>query len=240
VYGERSKRVKDAQYLLKYNRFGRHFYTGDLDSIFGEAMYRAAEEARFELGFPMISIRRKRYGAELHSYLLGPKREHGSRLPLDFQRRRLARKGKRFIAPNPRPPLPAHVHFPGVYYPPTHYAYGLQPWIAPQVIAIAKHFGLTVTAGHGGHPPHAYYSDHRWGGACDLAGSYDAMVRCTLWADKLCSGYYHSGVVFRWVGGPAHDWNGVEPGHYNHFHGSWFRNGPATTCLRADGSLKGT
>jgi hypothetical protein len=97
--------------------------------------------------------------------------------------------------------------------------WGLQPWIVPQVKAICKEFGLVVTSGYGGHPPHAIGSDHMWGGACDLAGSRDAMVKATLWADEM-----RSLGVFRWVGGPAHDADGVETGHSNHVHVSWFNS----------------
>src|SRR5205823_14624942 len=61
-------------------------------------------------------------------------------------------------------------------------AHGLQPWIVPQVEAICEHFGLQVTAGFGGHPPHAEHSDHGWGGGVDLAGPMPAMEACNLWA----------------------------------------------------------
>lgn len=100
--------------------------------------------------------------------------------------------------------------------------YGVQPALVPQIQAICKEFGLVVTAGYGGHPPHAYRSDHRVGLAVDLAGSYENMVKATLWADGLV------GHTFRWVGGPAHDANGVEPGHSNHVHLSWYRTKPTT------------
>jgi len=239
-YGERSRRIRDAQYVLRYNRFRRHFYTGKIDSIFGEQMWRGTEEARYELGYPMDALTGKTYGHELHAYLLGP-HKGGSRLPAAFLARAKKRAGKRFITPGQSVILPKYVHFPNVAYPPVFNSLdGLQHWIAPQVRAICKHFDLRLTDGYGGHPPHAYYSDHRWGGACDLAGTYQNMVKATLWGDSLCSGYYREGKVFRWVGGPAHDANGVEPGHYNHVHLSWYRLGPATSCLRGDGSLKGT
>lgn len=100
--------------------------------------------------------------------------------------------------------------------------WGLQPALVPQVEAICAAFGLTVTAGYGGHPPHALNSDHRVGLAVDLAGSNTAMVNATLWADGL------RGHVFRWVGGPAHDADGVEPGHSDHVHLSWYRTRTST------------
>ena len=108
---------------------------------------------------------------------------------------------------------------------------GLQPWIVPQVNAICSHFGLSVTAGFGGHPPHAVHSDHGWGGGVDLAGPMDAMVACNLWADRYCADPHRAGMIFRWVGGPAKDSTGVEPGHSNHVHLSWYRSGPPTTIF---------
>lgn len=108
---------------------------------------------------------------------------------------------------------------------------GLQPWIVPQVKAIVEHFGLQVTEGFGGHPPHGVHSDHGWGGAVDLAGPMEAMVACNLWADGHCADPFRPGKIFRWVGGPAKDSSGVEPGHDNHVHLSWYRTGPATTIF---------
>jgi hypothetical protein len=110
-------------------------------------------------------------------------------------------------------------------------AHGLQPWIAPQVDTICEHFGLQVSAGFGGHPPHDEHSDHGWGGAVDLAGAMSGMVACNLWADRYCSDPFRKGMVFRWVGGPAKDSNGVESGHTDHVHVSWYRSGPATTVF---------
>jgi len=99
---------------------------------------------------------------------------------------------------------------------------GIHPCLVPQVRAICKRFNLRVTDGYGGHPPHATHSDHRVGLAVDLAGSLSDMQRCNRWADGL------RGKVFRWVGGPAHDSDGVEPGHGNHVHLSWYRSHPTT------------
>jgi len=108
---------------------------------------------------------------------------------------------------------------------------GLQPWIVPQAKAICEHFGLQVTAGFGGHPPHAKHSDHGWGGGVDFAGAMEAMVACNLWADRNCADPFRPGKIFRWVGGPAKHSSGVEPGHTNHVHLSWYRTGPATTIF---------
>jgi hypothetical protein len=108
---------------------------------------------------------------------------------------------------------------------------GLQPWIVPQAKAICEHFGLEVTAGFGGHPPHAEHSDHGWGGAVDLGGPMKKMVACNLWADRHCADPFRRGMIFRWVGGPAKDSSGVEPGHKDHVHLSWNRSGPATTIF---------
>jgi hypothetical protein len=109
--------------------------------------------------------------------------------------------------------------------------HGLQPWIVPQVQAICEDFGLQVTAGFGGHPPHAEHSDHGWGGGVDLAGPMPAMEACNLWADRYCADPHKPGMVFRWVGGPAKDSTGVEPGHTDHVHLSWYRTGPPTTIF---------
>lgn len=133
--------------------------------------------------------------------------------------------------PRQAPPLPASVSFPDALYPHGEGWLGLQPWIEPQVLAICERFGLTATAGWGGHPPHAPRSDHGWGGACDLAGPLPGMVECTNWADRYRADPYRAGMVFRWVGGPAHDASGVEPGHSDHVHLSWYRLGPATTIF---------
>jgi hypothetical protein len=108
---------------------------------------------------------------------------------------------------------------------------GLQPWVVPQVKAICEHFGLQVTSGFGGHPPHAVGSDHGWGGGVDLAGPMEKMVACNLWADRYCADPHRKGMVFRWVGGPAKDSNGVEAGHTDHVHLSWYRGGPATSIF---------
>jgi hypothetical protein len=108
---------------------------------------------------------------------------------------------------------------------------GLQPWIAPQAKAICAHFGLQVTAGFGGHPPHDEHSDHGWGGAVDLAGPPQAMIDCNLWADRYRADPHRPRMIFRWVGGPAHDADGPEPGHLNHVHLSWYRLGPATSIF---------
>jgi hypothetical protein len=108
---------------------------------------------------------------------------------------------------------------------------GLQPWIVPQAKAVCAHFGLEVTAGFGGHPPHAVGSDHGWGGAVDLAGPMPKMVACNLWADSHCADPFRPGRIFRWVGGPAKDSTGVEPGHKDHVHLSWYRTGPPTTIF---------
>lgn len=134
-----------------------------------------------------------------------------------------------------RPPLPAAVFFPKDSYPRGPTWMGLRPWIVPQARAIAARFALTVTAGWGTHPPHAHRSDHRWGGAVDLVGSREAMIACTLWADALCADPFASAKVFRWVGGPADDAGGVEPGHGDHVHLSWYRTGPPTTVFGTPG-----
>lgn len=118
--------------------------------------------------------------------------------------------------PRQVPPLPRVFYRPLGVSLPGSARWGLQPWIVPQVEAICKEFSLTVTAGYGGSPPHARFSDHKWGGAVDLVGSRAAMVRCNEWADGL------RGHTFRWVGGPAHDADGVEAGHSNHVHLSWY------------------
>lgn len=138
-------------------------------------------------------------------------------------------------SPELRPALPTEVSFPAHAYPPAPGWLGLQPWIAPQARAICDRFGLRLSAGWGRHPPHARRSDHRWGGACDLVGARAALVACTLWADGLRADPWCRGAVFRWVGGPAPDADGPEPGHLDHVHLSWFREGPATTVFGTAG-----
>lgn len=139
------------------------------------------------------------------------------------------------VSPRLRPALPTVVSFPADAYPPAAGWLGLQPWIAPQVRALCDRFGLRVSAGWGGHPPHAVRSDHRWGGGCDLTGERRAVVACNLWADGLRADPWREGAVFRWVGGPAADAGGPEPDHLDHVHLSWFRAGPATTVFGAPG-----
>jgi|SRR4051812_13691444 len=132
----------------------------------------------------------------------------------------------------PRPPLPASfLHAAVPPYVTGSGWMGLQPWIVPQAKAICTRFGLQVTAGFGGHPPHAEHSDHGWGGAVDLGGPMASMVECNLWADRYCADPHSKGMVFRWVGGPAKDSTGVEPHHENHVHLSWYREGPPTTIF---------
>ena len=133
--------------------------------------------------------------------------------------------------PSQQPPLPGAIGFPKARYPRSNTWLGLQPWIVPQVRAICDRFGLRATEGWAVGPPHAPRSDHAWGGACDLAGPIRAMVACTVWANRYCSDPYRPGMVFRWVGGPARDASGVEPGHADHVHLSWYRMGPPTTIF---------
>jgi hypothetical protein len=228
--GERGKRVRDAQWTLAHNRFRRDFHPGAIDGRWGPNAEAAADEARYELGYPLRDCAVGTFGQHLYDYLRTDGKHE--RLPASYLPRRLARRGRRLIH---RIPLPGRVHFPNVSYPEPHTKWGLQPWIVPQVEAICEHFNLSVSAGYGGHPPHAEYSDHRWGGAVDLVGSLEDMDRCTLWADGLKSGWFRRGKVFRWVGGPAHDADGVEHGHGNHCHLSWYRLGPATTIFGTPG-----
>lgn len=232
-YNDRGHRVRDAQFLLAHSYFGS-FHPGPIDGIWGKQNMAAADQARWYLGFPSEVCKTGRFGQELYGYLLN--NEGRVKLPAAYRTRRVTRlaaqKSRQF------PALPRSVYFPAVSYPPTPYKYGLQSWIVPQVDEIVHKFGFTRVLGWGTHPPHGSYSDHRWGGGVDLVGPYQAMVDCTFWADGLCSGFYRRGAVFRWVGGPAHDGNGVEPGHYNHVHLSWYRRGPATTVFGTPGFPK--
>jgi hypothetical protein len=129
------------------------------------------------------------------------------------------------------PPAPARISFPNTLYPRPNTWNGLQRWIVPQVKAICERFNLRVTAGWSDDTVHATRSDHKWGGAVDLVGSADDMIACTFWADEYTSLIYKPGMVFRWVGGPAVDASGVEPGHLDHVHLSWFREGPGTSIF---------
>lgn len=224
--GERSDRVKDAQWTLSRNRFKRDFDPGKLDGSWGPNAEAAADEARYELGYPLAECETHAFGQKLYDFLRTDGRH--KKLPAAYLVRRAKRRGTRLMR---RIALPRRVWFPNQSYPPGKGRWGLQAWIAPQVEAICKEFDLVVTDGWGGTPPHASFSDHKWGGGVDLAGSHENMVRCTLWADGLKAPFWRRGKVFRWVGGPAHDADGVEHGHDNHVHLSWFRFGPATTIF---------
>jgi hypothetical protein len=141
---------------------------------------------------------------------------------------------RRWLALHPieqRPRLPARVRFPEPVYARGRGWLGLQPWIVPQVRALSDRFGLIPTTGWAHGDPHAPRSDHAWGGACDLAGPRRKLVACNLWADRYRADPYRPGMVFRWVGGPARDAGGREPGHAGHVHLSWYRLGPATSIF---------
>lgn len=231
-YNDRGQRVRDAQWLLGHNFFATDFHPGPVDGIWGKQSGAAADLARYMLGFPESVCKTGRFGQELYLYLLDNAQR--VKLPAAYLARRIAR----LAASKTRqiPPLPGHINFSSrEQWPRPATPHGAQPWIEPQILAIQEHFGLTRAVSYGGHPPHTRWSDHMWGGAADFWGSLDAMVRCTFWADGLCSAYYRKGAVFRWVGGPAHDANGPEPGHYSHVHLSWFRSGPATTVFGTPG-----
>jgi hypothetical protein len=129
------------------------------------------------------------------------------------------------------PPAPARVSFPNMLYPRPNTWNGLQPWVIPQVEAICDRFKLTVSVGWSNDTAHKPRSDHKWGGAVDLVGAVDDMSACTFWADDYTSLEYRPGMVFRWVGGPAADASGVEPGHLDHVHLSWYREGPGTSIF---------
>ncbi len=129
------------------------------------------------------------------------------------------------------PPAPAHVSFPNTLYPRKNTWNGLQPWIVPQVKAVCERFKLTVVVGWSDDTVHATRSDHKWGGAVDLSGAAKDMIACTFWADDYKSLVYKPGMVFRWVGGPAPDADGIESGHLDHVHLSWYREGPGTSIF---------
>lgn len=85
---ERGQRVKDAQYLLKNNRFKTAFYKGQIDGDFGPESAKAANDARWFLGYQKKNVYTNRYGDTLHKFLLGPER-HGDRLtPLMVTKRK--------------------------------------------------------------------------------------------------------------------------------------------------------
>ena len=126
---------------------------------------------------------------------------------------------------------PASLRFERDEYPPQDTWMGLRPWVVPQAIGVCTRFGLAVSAGWGTHPPHAPRSDHRWGGAVDLVGPRSRLIRCNEWAEGVRADPWQAGAVFRWVGGPAHDASGPEPGHGDHVHLSWYRFGPPTSVF---------
>jgi hypothetical protein len=82
--------VKDAQYLMKHNRFGASYYKGEVDGDFGPDSAQGANKARWFLGFRKSAVGTNVYGDRLHKYLLGPDRG-GYRLTLAMQIRRKAR-----------------------------------------------------------------------------------------------------------------------------------------------------
>ena len=129
------------------------------------------------------------------------------------------------------PPAPARVSFPNTLYPKANTWNGLQPWIIPQVKAICARFNLKVNVGWSNDTAHKPRSDHKWGGAVDLGGSAQDMIACTFWADDYTALTYKPGMVFRWVGGPAPDASGIEAGHLDHVHLSWYREGPGTSIF---------
>lgn len=140
--------------------------------------------------------------------------------------RQLYRRAKLRRPPLQTPRLPKVSLHPFTHERPASDYYGLQPWIVPQVKYLCKRFNLRVTAGWAS-SGHAGRSDHYWAGAVDLAGSYEDMVACTLYLDRM-----RNLGVLRWVGGPAHDADGVEHGHGDHVHASWHRF-KATSIFRA-------
>lgn len=123
-----------------------------------------------------------------------------------------------------QPPLPKRFSLPNRYYPRPNTWNGLQPWIVPQIKAFCEEFNLRVTAGWAS-SGHAGYSDHYWGGAADLAGSHSDMVAATKWAEQ------YEGSIFRWVGGPDPSGDGVEHGHGNHVHLSFWRDHATTIFI---------
>ena len=129
------------------------------------------------------------------------------------------------------PPAPAHVSFPNTLYPKPNTWNGLQLWVIPQVKAICQRFNLKVAVGWSNDTAHKPRSDHKWGGAVDLVGSAKDMIDCTFWADEYTALVYKPGMVFRWVGGPASDASGIEAGHLDHVHLSWYREGPGTSIF---------
>lgn len=158
--------------------------------------------------------------------IYGPK-THALLLPFFTPYARLLYRGAKTRSHSLQvPALPKRISFPSYHYPPQSNYFGLQPWIVPQVKYLCKRFNLHVVAGWAS-SGHAGYSDHYWAGAVDLVGSMEDMIACNLFLDKMRD---HG--ILRWVGGPAHDADGVEHGHGNHVHASWYRN-RATSIFNA-------
>lgn len=89
-YLKGKQKYKDAQYILKHNRFSQVFYKGAVDGSLGPETFRAANRARWFLGYSKAAYNSNMnvYGQTLHNYLLGPKRG-GKRLgPLMLARRK--------------------------------------------------------------------------------------------------------------------------------------------------------
>jgi hypothetical protein len=120
------------------------------------------------------------------------------------------------------PPAPVRVSFPNTAYPRKQTWNGLQPWIVPQVKAICARFELTVEEGWSA-TGHSTRSDHKWGGAVDLAGKAKNLKACVKWAEQYAAETYKPGMVFRAVDGPA---DGLD-----YVHLSWYREGPGTSVF---------
>jgi hypothetical protein len=83
--------TKEAQYLLKTNRYGKVFYDGAIDGYFGPVTGGAAALAKDVLGYPDAAILHS-FGAQLRSYLVPTSHPAYQIRPADYIQRGEARQ----------------------------------------------------------------------------------------------------------------------------------------------------
>jgi hypothetical protein len=147
---ERSKRARDAQWLLEHNRFKADYLTGKMDGQWGPQSGLSADRARFYLGYPQKKVKTGRFGTDLYDFLRTDKK-HKKLAPLMVARRkkRLAELKKRssgktkalgialsYLGVNENPPYSNRVMF--------SYWYGyIGPWCAMFTSYCLKKAGVT-------------------------------------------------------------------------------------------------
>ena len=83
---EKSRRAKDAQYLLAGNNaFKQNFHPGEIDGEFGSMSAAATRRAKLMLGYPMSAVD-SAFGQTLYELLLGKRKLTEANLALRAQR----------------------------------------------------------------------------------------------------------------------------------------------------------